>query len=733
MRRSLVAVTIAALAFPLLAACGSSGGDAASDAAGSSAFADATNTPANTPDATTTFNLAIANVNEVLPAVTISEVAPWGSGNTTYAADWFEVTNTGTTDIDITGWKIDDNSNAFVSAAALRGLSILPAGKSAIFLEGTATGTTDATIIANFSMAWFGSPTLPSNVLIGIYGGSGVGLSTAGDAVNLFDATGDRVAGVSFGPSTTGITFDNTAGLNSTTLPLPVISTLSVVGVNGAYSTPQGKGSPGNINRAPSAVGLSNPVNTLAENTSTTTGIKVADVVITDDGLGTNGLSLSGTDASDFELIGNALYLKASTALNYEAKTSYGVTVNVDDATVGGTPDASINFALSITDVNDLATISGIATGSVIEDANVINNKLIATGLLTISDEDAGQNQFNTSVTSAPGNLGSLTITDTGAYTYSVDNSVVQHLGAGATKTETFTIQSLDGTASQSITITLNGVNDTPVAATDFFLATQGTPLTITVATLLGNDSDVDSGDVLSINGVSGSVGGTVGLNNNGTPINTADDFIIFTPTGNGSGGFTYNLSDRNGGTTLGTVNLLIGTRQLGGNGPDTLTGNNGPDYLDGGNGADNLFGGLGNDTLLGGNSQDLLVGGGGADLLTGGIGEDVFRFTSLSDSLLSGFDRITDLKIGVDRIDGPTAVKAANIAKLGAVASLTQVDISAVLTSSKFGASRAATFSVGSQTFLALNDGTVGFQSSSDAVIEITGFTGNLNNLSII
>jgi Lamin Tail Domain len=168
--------------------------------------------------------------------VTISEVAPWASGNTTYAADWFEVTNTGTTDIDITGWKIDDNSNAFASAVALRGLSILPAGKSAIFLEGTATGTTDATIVANFSTAWFGSATPPTNVLIGTYGGPGVGLSTGSDAVNLFDATGDRVAGVSFGPSTAGITFDNTAGLNGTTLPLPIISTLSVVGANGALS-----------------------------------------------------------------------------------------------------------------------------------------------------------------------------------------------------------------------------------------------------------------------------------------------------------------------------------------------------------------------------------------------------------------------------------------------------------------------------------------------------------------
>jgi VCBS repeat-containing protein len=687
----------------------------------------------NTPDATTTFNLAIANVNEVLPSVTISEVAPWASGNTTYTADWFEVTNTGTTDIDITGWKIDDNSNAFVSAVALRGLSILPAGKSAIFIEGTATGTTDATIIANFSTAWFGSATPPTNVLIGTYGGSGVGLSTGGDAVNLFDATGDRVAGVSFGPSTTGITFDNTAGLNGTTLPLPIISTLSVVGANGAFLTPQGTGSPGNINKAPTAVVLNNPVSTLAENTSTATRIKVGDVGVTDDASGTNVLSLTGADVSNFELIGNELYLKVATVLNFEVKSSYDVTVNVDDATVGNTPDASTNFTLSLSDVNDLATISGIATAAITEDTNVVNNNLTATGLLTVSDEDAGQNKFNISVTSASGNLGSLTITDTGAYTYSVANSLVQSLGAEATKTETFTVQSLDGTASQTIAITLNGVNDTPVAGTDFFLATQGTPLTITLASLLGNDSDADSGDVLSITGVSGSVGGAVGLNNNGTPTNTADDLIIFTPTGNGSGGFTYNLGDRNGGNTLGTVNVLIGTRQLGGNGANTLTGNNGPDYLDGGNGADNLFGGLGNDTLLGGNGPDLLVGGGGADLLTGGIGEDTFRFTPLLDSLLSGFDRITDFQVGIDRIDGPTAVKAANVAKLGAVASLTQVDISAVLTSSKFGASRAATFSVGSQTFLALNDGTAGFQSSSDAVIEITGFTGNLNNLSII
>ena len=126
---------------------------------------------------------------------------PAGSGNGTYAADWFEVTNTGTTAVDITGWKMDDNSNAFATAVALRGVTSIPPGKSVVFIEGTADGITDATIIANFSTAWFGSATPPGGFLIGTYGGSGVGLSSGGDAVNLFDAGGNRVTGVSFGAS----------------------------------------------------------------------------------------------------------------------------------------------------------------------------------------------------------------------------------------------------------------------------------------------------------------------------------------------------------------------------------------------------------------------------------------------------------------------------------------------------------------------------------------------------
>ncbi|WP_429062486.1 VCBS domain-containing protein, partial [Aeromonas hydrophila] len=58
--------------------------------------------------------------------------------------------------------------------------------------------------------------------------------------------------------------------------------------------------------------------------------------------------------------------------------------------------------------------------------------------------------------------LGSLTITEGGAWTYNVDNSKVQYLGEGETKVETFTVASVDGTT-HTVTITITGVNDSAV------------------------------------------------------------------------------------------------------------------------------------------------------------------------------------------------------------------------------------------------------------------------------
>src|SRR5690349_7980988 len=102
-------------------------------------------------------------------------------------------------------------------------------------------------------------------------------------------------------------------------------------------------------NQAPTGVTLLNQVSSIPENTSVAANVKVADIAIADDGLGNNNLTLSGPDASFFQTIGVALFLKAGTVLNVATKPSYSVTVNVDDPAVGASPDASVNFTLTIT------------------------------------------------------------------------------------------------------------------------------------------------------------------------------------------------------------------------------------------------------------------------------------------------------------------------------------------------------------------------------------------------
>jgi ELWxxDGT repeat protein len=103
------------------------------------------------------------------------------------------------------------------------------------------------------------------------------------------------------------------------------------------------------VNQAASALNLSNTVTTIAEDVSTTTRIKVTDFTITDDNLGTNIVSLSGADANNFIIDGNSLYLKDSIVLDQLIKSSYNVTINVDDSSVGLTPDISQTLTLSIT------------------------------------------------------------------------------------------------------------------------------------------------------------------------------------------------------------------------------------------------------------------------------------------------------------------------------------------------------------------------------------------------
>jgi VCBS repeat-containing protein len=127
---------------------------------------------------------------------------------------------------------------------------------------------------------------------------------------------------------------------------------------------------------------------------------------------------------------------------------------------------ASRIIDVTITGANDTATITGTATGTMTEDTSVTAGNLTTSGTLTVADVDTNQAVFATPATLV-GTYGNFTLnTTTGAWTYAANNTQtsVQTLGVGQSLTDTITVTSLDGTASQAITVTINGTNDVPIA-----------------------------------------------------------------------------------------------------------------------------------------------------------------------------------------------------------------------------------------------------------------------------
>ena len=125
--------------------------------------------------------------------VRITEVM--SSGGT---SDWFELTNYGSTAIDITGWKVDDNSFNFATSVLLNGVTSIAPNERIMFCENA-----NAAYASTFRTFWG----LAADVQVGTYTGSGIGLSSSGDGVIVFDASGIEVWRVSFGAATAGSSF----------------------------------------------------------------------------------------------------------------------------------------------------------------------------------------------------------------------------------------------------------------------------------------------------------------------------------------------------------------------------------------------------------------------------------------------------------------------------------------------------------------------------------------------
>ena len=116
--------------------------------------------------------------------------------------------------------------------------------------------------------------------------------------------------------------------------------------------------------------------------------------------------------------------------------------------------------------------------------------------------------------------------------------------------TITYTISDGNGgTATATVNVTVNAVNDAPVANPSNATTNEDTPVIVPV---LANDTDVD-GDPLTVTAAT-APNGTIAINPDGT--------VTYTPNANfnGTDTITYTISDGQGGFSTSTVTVTVGS-----------------------------------------------------------------------------------------------------------------------------------------------------------------------------
>ena len=288
----------------------------------------------------------------------------------------------------------------------------------------------------------------------------------------------------------------------------------------------------------------------------------------------------------------------------------------------GGVDTADI---LVTVEAGDTIPVAGDDTATTLEDTPVVVDVLT-------NDSDADGDTISVS-TASSGTNGTTAVNPDGTITYTPNPDF------NGTDSFTYTVTDPDGnTDTATVMVTVDPVNDAPVAAPDLALTEAAAPVTLLAADLIANDSDVE-GDNLTISNVFNATGGTATIDANGD--------VLFTPAPGffGEAGFDYVVSD---GTLVSeaarvtvtvSVNEIIGTsanntlvgtagadRILGRQGNDTITGGGGGDIIDGESGNDTLSGGDGDDVFIyegGSNGSDSVDGGAGFDTILGGAGDD--------------------------------------------------------------------------------------------------------------
>ncbi|MGX1415654.1 VCBS domain-containing protein [Bradyrhizobium elkanii] len=384
-------------------------------------------------------------------------------------------------------------------------------------------------------------------------------------------------------------TVKDTAGQTSTTtLTVTIHGTddAPVAAADVASATEAGGVNNGTAGVNPTGNVLTNDTDVDAGDTKTVAGVAA----------GTISTSLSSGAGTDVVGAHGTLHLNADGSYTYTVnngqgavealRTSSDTLTDTFSYTVKDTAGQTSTTTLTITiHGTDDAPVAVADTGSANEGG--ITPATAASGNVLTNDTDVDNVHSDLVVSAVAGGTvgaglagayGTVTINADGSYSYVIDdaNPTVDALNVGGTLTDTFTYTVSDGqggTSSTTLTITIHGTDDAPVAVADTGSANEGgiTPATAASGNVLTNDTDVDNvhSDLVVSAVAGGTVGaglagayGTVTINADGSYSYVIDDANPTVDALNVGGTltdtFTYTVSDGQGGTSSTTLTITI-------------------------------------------------------------------------------------------------------------------------------------------------------------------------------
>ena len=224
----------------------------------------------------------------------------------------------------------------------------------------------------------------------------------------------------------------------------------------------------------------------------------------------------------------------------------------------GDTPSATDTLTLVINDLGNTGTGGNLnAQSSVTVNISAVNDAPVAVADSATVDEDAVLNGSTVLANDSDAESDALSATLVqdvahGTLVFNSDGSYTYTPTAHFHGTDSFTYQANDGTADSgvvTVTITVDAVNDAPVAADDS--ASVNEDAVLNGSTVLTNDTDIDI-EALTATLVTGPSHGTLVFNSDGS--------YTYAPTANfnGTDSFTYQAHDGTADSNVATVTIAV-------------------------------------------------------------------------------------------------------------------------------------------------------------------------------